>query len=74
MSPVLVSCARNWGIQPRTTHCTKRQERKPKLQQEDAMDVMRWGTWLIVVPTSKTSIKQIKAAYAMLVEEGTPKL
>jgi hypothetical protein len=33
------------------------------------MDAMRWGTWLIGVLTSKISIKHIKAAYAILVEE-----
>ena len=38
MDKALVSCARNWGILPGNDQCTKRQERKPKLQQEDAMD------------------------------------
>jgi hypothetical protein len=33
------------------------------------MDAMRWGTWLIGVLTSKTSIKNIKAAYATIVDE-----
>ena len=54
---------------PRNAQCTKRQERKPKLQHEDAMDAMRWAIRLIDVHTSKTSIEQTKAAYAMLVRE-----
>ena len=69
MDKALVSWARNWGILPRNAQCTKRQERKPKLQQEDAMDAMRWATRLIDVHTSKTSIQQTKATYAMLIEE-----
>jgi hypothetical protein len=69
MSQELASYARNWVIPPRIAPCTKRQEREPKLHQEDAMDAMRWGTWLIGVLTSKISIKHIKAAYAILVEE-----
>ena len=54
---------------PRNAKCTKRQERKPKLQLEDAMGAMRWATRLIDVHTSKSSIEHTKAAYAMLVEE-----
>ena len=54
---------------PQTSWSTKRKVRKPKLQQEDAMDAMRWAIRLIDVHTSKTSIEQTKAAYAMLVEE-----
>ena len=54
---------------PRNAQCTKRQERKPKLQQEDAMDAMRWAIRLIDVHTSKASIEQTKATYAMLVKE-----
>jgi hypothetical protein len=69
MDKALISCARSWGIQPRNAQCTRRQERKPKLQQEDAMDAMRWATRLMDVHTSKTSIEQTKVAYAMLVEE-----
>jgi len=69
ISQGLVLYARSWAILPRIAPCIKRQEREPKLQQEDAMDAMRRGIWLIGVPTSKTSIEQIKAVYAMLVEE-----
>ena len=58
----------------KNAQCTKRQERKPKVQQEDAMDAMRWAIRLIDVHTSKTSIEQTKAAYAMLVEERVFKL
>ena len=47
----------------------KEARKEPKLQQENAMDAMRWATRLIDVHTSKTSIEQTKAAYAMLVEE-----
>ena len=47
----------------------KEARKEAKLQQEDAMDAMRWATRLIDVHTSKTSIEQTKAAYAMLVEE-----
>ena len=54
---------------PRNAQCTKKQERKPKLQLEDAMGAMRWATRLIDVHTSKSSIEHTKAAYAMLVEE-----
>jgi len=39
------------------------------LQQEDALDAMRRAIRLIGVHTSKASIEQTKAAYAMLVEE-----
>ena len=69
MDKALVSCARSCGIQPRNTKCTRGQEKKPKLQQEDAMDAMRWATRLIDVHTSKASIEQTKVAYAMLVKE-----
>ena len=54
---------------PQTSWPTKRKVRKPKLQQEDAMDAMRWATRLIDAHTSKASIEQTNAAYAMLVEE-----
>ena len=57
------------GILPRNAQCTKRQERKPKVQLEDAMGAMRRAISLMDVHTSKTSIEQTKAAYAMLVEE-----
>jgi hypothetical protein len=69
MSQVLVSYARSWAILSSIAPCTKRQERRPKLQQEDALDAMRWGTWLMGVPTSKTSKERIKDVFAMLVEE-----
>jgi len=69
MSQVLVSFTRSWAIPPTIAPCTKRQERRLKLQQGDAMDAMRRGTRLIDVPTSKTSIKQIKVVYDILVEE-----
>jgi hypothetical protein len=46
----------------------KMQQRRPKLQQENAMDAMKRGTKLTGVPTSKTSIRQIGVAFAMLVE------
>ena len=68
MDKVLVSYVRRWATQPSVSYI-KRQERKPKLQQEDAMDAIRWATRLIDVHTSKTSIEQIKATYAILVEE-----
>jgi len=69
MNQVLASYARNWAIPPRITPCTKRQERRSKLQQEDAMDVINQGTWLMGVPTCKTSKEQIKDVFAMLVGE-----
>ena len=47
----------------------KEAERKSKLQQEDAMDAIRQVTRLIDVHTSKASLEQTKAAYAMLVRE-----
>jgi hypothetical protein len=45
------------------------QQRRPKLQQENAMDAMKRGTKLTGVPISKTSIRQTGVAFAMLVEE-----
>ena len=39
------------------------------MQQEDDMDAMRRAIRLIGAHTSKASIEQTKAAYAMLVEE-----
>jgi hypothetical protein len=62
-----LSHARNWAIFPRIVPSTKRQESVPKLYQEDAMVATRWETWLIVVSTNKTCIKQIKATFAMFV-------
>jgi hypothetical protein len=47
----------------------KMQQRRPKLQQENAVDGMKRGIKLIGVPTSKTSIRQIGVTFAMLVEE-----
>ena len=47
----------------------KEARKEAQLQQEDAMDAMRWATRLIDVHTSKTSIEQTKAAYAMVVRE-----
>jgi len=69
MDHVLVSSARVGFLPPRSSTCLRKQERKPKLQQEDAMDAMKLDTWCIGVQTSKASIKQIKVAYAMLARE-----